>query len=172
MNESCVYGLMHAPTMRVYVGSTKQFSIRRQFHQRHLSRGSHPNTFLQRAWNKYQGVGFVWWIFEYVAPEHLVVREQFWMSTGLQLFNLTSIAGRPPSQTGSTANRGKKRTDEVKRAIAERLRGRSWTPERRAKAMAARKWSHLPKGRPFGFKHSDATRQKQSAAARRRHRSV
>ena len=50
-----VYALIHEPTGKVYVGSTRQISSRIQLHMEALKRGAHKAPGMQDDYNKYGG---------------------------------------------------------------------------------------------------------------------
>lgn len=99
-----VYIIVCKVTGRRYVGSSMRAQLRWQDHLSSLTRGKHPNRFLQRAWKKYGANNFYFKIIR-VFPQHCSSRrllrcEQFYIDlfeatnprTG---FNLSPIAGRP-----------------------------------------------------------------------------
>lgn len=67
------------PTGKVYVGSSIHGAKRINDHVVNLSKGSHDNKYLQRAWNKYGAEAFAWALFEKWEAKDRRIREQFWI---------------------------------------------------------------------------------------------
>lgn len=53
-----VYGIVHIPTRRVYVGSSVNIGRRLKEHRRDLLKNRHHCAYLQNAWNKYGEASF------------------------------------------------------------------------------------------------------------------
>lgn len=58
-SECLVYAIRHVASGDCYIGSTTRPRHRLGYHLRHLSRGTHPSTALQKAWNTYGANAFV-----------------------------------------------------------------------------------------------------------------
>lgn len=64
-NACGIYAITCVQNGKVYVGQTKERFERRYWHHRwHLENGSHHNTHLQRAWNKYGDNNFTFSVLE------------------------------------------------------------------------------------------------------------
>jgi group I intron endonuclease len=99
---------------RCYVGSTAQsFKKRWNEHKQRLTRGSHPNLHLIRAWHKYGAENFEFKILEVceVNDESVrVERENFWIKKLNPDFNMAPVAG---------SVKGIKRREETKALLRE-----------------------------------------------------
>mgnify|MGYP001617485807 CR=1 FL=1 len=96
-----IYQIRHIASGKVYVGSAINPRDRWKNHRVLLRNGKHHSIHLQRAWNKYNEVAF---IFEIIEPvlfiEDLIAREQYWIdtlkaSTQKHGYNITPTAGSP-----------------------------------------------------------------------------
>ncbi len=76
---ACVYVGRCLPTNKAYVGSTLRGKNRALGHIRDLTKGTHSNSYLQRAWEKYGKSKFVWHIVETCDSKELLQREQWWI---------------------------------------------------------------------------------------------
>lgn len=109
---------------RIYIGSALNISERRIRHKYHLGKGVHKNTHLQRLYNKYGKVAFVFEVVEFINnPADLIPREQFYIDTVCPQINVLKNAGsclgyRHSSETIEhlrKINTGKKMTHEQNR---------------------------------------------------------
>ena len=115
---SGVYAIVHPPSGRSYIGSSKDVIGRWAGHQKSLSRNEHHSSYLQNAWNKYGKDAFVFVFLELCARHELISREQFWIDQGQASnpefgFNLSRLAHAPqPSKDGRAriAESNKRRT--------------------------------------------------------------
>ncbi len=78
-NQSIIYVGRCLTTNKVYVGSTIRGKKRVLGHIRDLNKGTHSNSFLQRAWDKYGSGDFKWHVVEVCRPNQLLSREQWWI---------------------------------------------------------------------------------------------
>lgn len=119
-----VYKITNTVTGQVYFGSSVNMRKRHNEHFARLRVGKHGNQRLQRSFNKYGEVSFVFEIVEIAI--NFVEREQFYIDNHNPYFNiclrandLSSIVRTPEwNKKISIANTGKKASDETK----ERLR--------------------------------------------------
>lgn len=149
---SAIYGIRHATSGRVYVGSATNLKARLRVHRNSLKKGAHHSRYLQAAWEKYGPDSFDFVVLE-VVPEksQLLERENAWI-TALQSadpkhgFNMCPTAG---SQLGmrhspsvrekmSVSHAGKKKTAEHQQAINAALKGRKLSAECKQKLAAVR----------------------------------
>ncbi len=150
--NSGIYKITNRGNSKVYIGSTVDFAIRWRKHRDELSRGIHPNRYLQNAWNKSGAEVFTFEIVEEVEPDKLLEREQFYLD---QLFdegnhyNICPAAGN---------HFGAKRSSESRERLSE-------AAKRKTASLEA-----LEKNRPKlkGRKLSNETRSKMSEALKRR----
>src|SRR5258706_717986 len=95
---SGIYRIVCSVTGKFYIGSAVNLQNRWSVHQHFLKKGTHTNSKLQRAWNKYGPESFIFEVIELVlVPELLTAREQYWFDKlkpfGNKGFNLDRVAG-------------------------------------------------------------------------------
>lgn len=95
-----IYQILCAPTNKIYIGSAVDLRERWYRHRWSLRRGSHRNSHLQAAWDKYEGLSFQFSVLEFVAASDLLKAEQVWIDrTGCANrkigFNIYAVAGSP-----------------------------------------------------------------------------
>jgi group I intron endonuclease len=138
----------------VYVGQAKNCRVRFNHHKHHLRKNKHGNPRLQHAWNAHGEDAFEFVIIEACDVCELDEREQYNLdvikSSGGSVFNCGAVApcpnrGRklkplPPEHKEKIRNSllGHKRSDEERKLIAERSRGRVASEETREKQRAAK----------------------------------
>jgi group I intron endonuclease len=167
---------------KVYVGqsgASKGIKHRIGGHLRELRKGSHRNSKLQHAFDRYGESAFECWIIESCQNGALNAREEYWIELFAAFttrgYNIARCASAPahgrkfgpcPDERKAkigNANLGSKRTTEQKAAISARLlgnknrRGIPHSPESIAKISATGK----------GRKKSPETIEKMRAAANR-----
>jgi len=93
--DSGIYKIVNLQTGKYYVGSTKDFTTRKQSHFSRLKNNNHTNKHLQSAYNKYGIDNFKFEIIEYVQKELLLDIEQSYIddSEKENIYNKTYIAG-------------------------------------------------------------------------------
>lgn len=75
-----IYAILHLPSGRVYVGSSKNIRFRCASHCGLLNRNRHPNFRLQAAWNQSSVGEFFFVILEVENDEEkLLAQEQIWI---------------------------------------------------------------------------------------------
>lgn len=79
--NSGIYAIEQMGTSRLYIGSSKEFSVRWKRHLMELARGTHHSHFLQHAWNKYGADAFRFYIVERCPIEKLLEREQHYLDS-------------------------------------------------------------------------------------------
>lgn len=180
--KSGIYKIEHIDSGKVYVGSAANFVKRFSAHRVALRKSSHPNSKLQRAWDKYGESSFNFVIIEAIDDQKiLIIREQFWINKLVAVANGYNIAPTAGSALGrktspetkaklSAALKGRKAHPNLVAALT----GRFYSPETRAKLSAAKLGKlgrkHTPEQRvarsiwQTGKKHSKETRMKMSVA--------
>jgi group I intron endonuclease len=111
---SGVYQIRCIPTGKIYVGSAVNLRKRWRTHFNSLRLGSHENSYLQRAWDKYGEENFEVTVLEFVHASDLLCAEQSWINktkcTERHIgFNICTVADSPL---------GTKRSPETRRAIS------------------------------------------------------
>lgn len=162
-STSGIYKIVCVPTGKVYIGSAVNILHRCQTHRSALRSNTHPNQYLQRAWNKYGEQSFDFLVVELILSPFLVEREQYWIdrlrcSDTRRGFNLSPTAGSSlgvkhsaeSRQKWSDMRRGKKRRSPSPESIRARsmlLTGRRHSEETR------KKMSESHKGLPRSEEH-------------------
>lgn len=86
-----IYKIINLINGKTYIGSSKDLVKREKRHFRDLNKNKHHNIHLQRAFNKYGSISF---IFEVVEEcEDLFKREQHWIDTIKPDYNIGSVGG-------------------------------------------------------------------------------
>jgi group I intron endonuclease len=132
MNISCIYKILSKSTSRFYIGSAKDFKIRKSGHLCDLRNNKHHSRFLQRTYNKYGATDISFEIIEEVIDlSELLKREQHYIDTLKPEFNTLPTAGN---------SLGAKMSDSTKEKLRHLNTGN--------------------KNKFFGRKHSEETKQK------------
>ena len=123
---SGIYKIINKINGKYYIGSSDNIlgtNGRWKEHINGLNANRHENSYLQRAWNKYGASNFNFQIVKRIPKPELLIVEQKYLdkikNNRRQLcYNLTFIA------RGGAWNKGIKHTEEEKRKISEKLKGR------------------------------------------------
>lgn len=126
-----VYGIVHVPSGRVYVGSSKNVTRRWSEHIGRLQRGDHGVPELARVVLEDGVASLAFVLLESCDVNELKEREQEWFGVFPDLMNV-SLNAESPSLDPTVASR-----------IAASLRGRPLSEERRRRISAARKGKPL-----------------------------
>lgn len=118
MKKAVIYKIVNSKNGKIYIGSTVNFSRRKQRHFQDLKNNNHHCLPLQRAYNKY-GVQYFSVekieIFEYNSVENILVKEQYYLDNFKPEYNVCKIAG---SQLGS------KRSKQARLNMSKGQKGR------------------------------------------------
>ena len=96
MNLAGVYRLVHVPTGRTYVGSSRNMAQRWAAHRKRLRAGIHENRRLQAVWSAHEETEFLFVVLETLETDNrceLIRREQLWLESLNPYFNLAPTAG-------------------------------------------------------------------------------
>lgn len=162
-----VYRIRNTTNGLVYIGSAVDPKSRWRTHRCALRKGTHDNSYLQRAWNSHGESAFVFEVLEEVSADMLLAREAEVIAAAGALrrgigYNLCAV-GRsqlglkhtPESrQKMSEARKGQRKSPEHQASINAALRGRRLSDVCRAKLAEARR----------GTRASDETRAKMRAS--------
>lgn len=104
----CIYNLINK---KQYIGSSINLKKRKAKHLSTLKNNTHDNDYLQKSYNKYGSKNFLFVILEYVAPNQLIEREQYWINTigFINLYNLRPIANSPLGTKQTQETKDKRR---------------------------------------------------------------
>lgn len=128
--ETGIYTITNLINNKMYVGSTQTtFKKRKNHHFHHLRKNTHGNRHLQHSWNKYGEANFIFEVLEECFPEYCISQETYWCRV-LNLLNPNFGYNIELPQIGAF---GIKRTNETKRKISEKLKGRIISKETRDK---------------------------------------
>jgi group I intron endonuclease len=137
-----VYVIRNLVNGKVYVGSAAlHFDVRKGYHLPRLRKGTHENTYLQRAWNKYGESNFQFEVLETCSPDRCLVREQHWMDFYGSYdrrygYNICPVAGSVRGTKWSDERRRKGFSVETRRKIGDAKRGVKLSTESIAKRTA------------------------------------
>lgn len=95
-NNSGIYCITNTIDDRIYIGSCKNFRVRKQEHIRNLNKNTHNNIHLQRFVNKYGIDSLKFHIIEFSKILELVNKEQKYLDSLNPEFNICKKAYRPP----------------------------------------------------------------------------
>src|SRR5271169_3288132 len=117
-NTPGIYAICHIDSSSCYVGSAVNLAQRKRSHYSALNKSIHPNSHLQRAWNKYGSSSFRFIVLELVEDKNqLIAHEQHWIDTKQPEYNIRKVA---------ESNLGLTWTEEARK----RVTGRKLSPER------------------------------------------
>lgn len=120
MMSTGIYIIKNVVNKKVYVGSAKNLNRRKHEHLYRLRAGVHHNTHLQRSWNNYGELAFVFIVIKNVDINCLLIEEQ----TFIEKFNATDEKfGYNICKVANSAL-GRKLTDETKRKIGQKHKGK------------------------------------------------
>lgn len=92
--KSGIYQILNIVNGKRYIGSAVNLRKRQNDHWSNLERGNHDNSYLQKAWNKYNKESFFFKIIEYVSNlGQLIKREQHYLDALNPEYNLSPTAG-------------------------------------------------------------------------------
>ena len=139
--EIGIYKIENLVNSKVYIGQTKEnFQRRYWLHRWQLRNGTHDNSYLQRAWNKYGEENFKFEVIEILPKEEIDDREKFWIKKYKDLGICYSIQdGGQPEKIGELSPETRKRIGELNR---QRLLGSKLSEETKKKMSRSRKGKH------------------------------
>jgi group I intron endonuclease len=112
-----IYKISNNIDERVYIGSTINLHKRWLEHKKDLSNNNHGNLHLQRFVNKYGINSLIFDVIEEVEDEKLLIKEQYYLDTIDNKFNIALDASAPM--------RGKLHTKESKEKIGIHSNGKN-----------------------------------------------
>ena len=75
-----IYSITDKINGKMYIGYCKKFSNRKGQHFRHLRNNTHPNEYLQNAYNKHGEINIVFEIIEECEERFLYALEHYWVT--------------------------------------------------------------------------------------------
>lgn len=150
-----VYEIVCLSTGRRYVGSAVDIDGRKRLHWSQLRRGVHHSRFMQRAWNKYGELKFVFRLLEEVVSEkELLFTEQRYINLLKPDFNSCPIAGNSFGFKHSALSREK--MSLMRRGMPSPRKGQSHTKEVRERMSKAKIGNSFFAGRVHSAKSRSA----------------
>lgn len=139
-----IYSITNKINGKRYIGQTTRLKKRWNRHRTELRHNYHPNSYLQRAWNKYGEKNFLFEVIDDCKSEkHLLEREFYWIkfyesNNENNGYNLSDGGeGGKPSAAGILriiqAHKGKPLSDQHRKKISESNKGRIISKESREK---------------------------------------
>lgn len=151
---SAIYKIENTVNGKCYIGSAANLDTRWRNHKSQLNLNRHHSIRLQRSWNKCGSGVFVFSVVELVnVLEDLIQREQFWIDALNPWYNIAKTAGSqlgfrhsdksklkmsashkltPPASEETkrlrSLNHRRHQTEETKKKIGDRHRGRKCAP--------------------------------------------
>jgi len=163
-NKSGIYKIWNILDDRIYIGSAVRIRKRKDKHIMELRMNKHHSNHLQNFVNKYGIDKLIFEVIEIVEDKtKLIEREQHYLDTLKPQFNSCLIAGNQLSI---------KRSDEFKKNLSERNKGRLLSDETKQKKSESmmRYWKDNPdklllfkaSKRRKGYKHTQDSKDKMS----------
>ena len=140
---SGIYKIINRVNGKYYVGSSQNlrtgYKSRWSKHKCYLRNNRHPNSHLQRAWNKYGESVFDFTIVKITSPNELLDEEQKYLTVAEgeqdKTYNQCFVAGRPNKLCETSKKNQIEKLKlhysqpEVKKQISDRMRGRHLSEE-------------------------------------------
>jgi group I intron endonuclease len=127
-----VYAILNLSDGKMYIGSGVHVPSRFGTHLGTLRKGTNHNRYLQEAWDKDGEGNFSFLLLEECSLGQQREREQYWLDNVVDKYNIS-----PSSKDGTFAEEHKRRiaqskvgvprSEETKRKLSEKLRGRRVT---------------------------------------------
>ena len=136
-----IYKILNTVDGKQYIGSAVNFNRRKIVHWSRLRNGTHANSYLQSAWNKYGEDAFEFRVVGKCPSERLIELEQEVMDHLKPEYNVYLTAG---------SSLGTKRSEETKRKMSVTRTGKKKSDEHKRKLSAAL----------VGIKRSEETKRK------------
>jgi group I intron endonuclease len=129
MSKSGIYKITNIQNNKMYIGSSVNVTMRITRHKVDLKRNTHPNTHLQRTYNKNGKKVFIYEVIEYCNPDRLISLEQQYIDQLNPEYNMCKQA---------RSVLGIKRSNKTKKKLSKALKGRKFTDEHKKKLSAAK----------------------------------
>lgn len=148
-NNPVIYCIKNIINNKIYIGSAKNFRIRRNLHLLQLKKNKHHSIVLQRAWNKYGENNFEFIELTSVLNlKDLIKIEQLFIDELKPQYNICPIAN---------SSLGVKRSKITREKISKSQLGRKYSKERKLQISNRIKGENNPF---YGKKHKSVTLKK------------
>lgn len=121
LEKSGIYAIINIYNDKHYIGSAKNFKMRRRVHFNELKRNDHANQKLQNSWNKWWHFSFIFVILEYCEPDPQILtdREQWWIDRLKPQYNIapkanTQLGYRHSEETKTKMSLNQNRSNECR----------------------------------------------------------
>jgi group I intron endonuclease len=132
MKNTGVYSITNLINNRKYIGYSVNLKHREISHFSDLKLNKHRNSYLQNCYNKYDKQNFKFEILEYCERELLAEKEHYWV-----LYYKSNIRKYGYNiQTTGVLGIVKPMSDETKKKISKRHKGRKITEEQRLRLLS------------------------------------
>jgi len=88
LKQPGIYAIVNLQNGHIYIGQSKNMYHRRVQHFMDLRHERHANTYLQNAYNYYGAANFRFTVVEFIEPEQLDEREQYWIEREKPTYNI------------------------------------------------------------------------------------
>ena len=142
---SGVYAIIHQPSGRTYVGSSRNIANRWRQHLQRLNAGTHHAGALRDLWLADGAGAFTFTVLEQCHIEELALREQEWLDSLVDLLNASRVAACAMHDPAIILrHREKMATPEYRSRMSAALSGRTLSAEHRANISRAKQGSVCP----------------------------
>jgi len=151
MNKNAgIYCIRNLENGKIYIGKSNDIKIRWGNHKRLLKIGKHDNIYLQRAWNKYGEVNFIFEVLEICEIELLSIREIYYVALYDSNNKTVGYNIQIPTLDGvfihsletkikmSKSQKGKIKSEETKNKMSESKKGKTFSKEHKTKMSNAK----------------------------------
>lgn len=135
--NSGIYKIENLKTNKVYIGQAGNLKKRYCDHISALRRNKHDNSYLQKAWNKYDESDFKFSILEECPKDLLAIKEQYWMDQTKCYIRQYGYNLNPSSTNNPML--GKKHTSEAIAKMRAAAQGRTMSQSNFEALMLANK---------------------------------
>jgi len=135
---SGIYAIENKMNGDCYIGSSKNITERFATHKRLLKTNKHHSAHLQNAWNYYNQKDFEFKTLIICDIDNLLYYEQRCIDNLNHEYNISLVAGKVDMTDSvrnkiSTANKGKKRTEDLKLKLSQSRKGVKFSEEHKRK---------------------------------------
>ncbi len=138
MESGYIYSITNKINGKRYIGQTFDFNVRKNSHIARLSRGTHHNDVLNRAWVKYGQESFTFEVIETCAESELNERENYYIKKH------NSMIGSDGYNLVTGGRKYRKHSEYVRSKMSEAGKGRVFTEEHKKRIGLANIGKKMP----------------------------